>query len=228
MEEIESQSSHPDAEPGTGGAGRSRAVNLSDEAVRDFVDAVNALGADSSWVLRSLTEYTRTLSSVRPSELSDEQQTYLIESGTFSAEELEHTQARIARGSFQVDSLLWWMSELCATLSVADAAAFLGCDEGEIEAALAEGRLYAVEIGGRLRFPMFQFSLRSPGKLLPHLEDLLPALLERWDWLGMSRVLSTRPEHQGGGGWKTPAQWLEDHGDPQHLLNIVQGGELWC
>jgi hypothetical protein len=219
MNDIEHQGAGAEAKPNT--------VEPSDKAVLEFVDAVNSLGADSRYLLRSLTEYTKTLSAVRPSELSDEQRTFLVESGTFSAAELERTEARIARGSFQIDSLLWWLSELYATLSLEDPIAFLGYDEGKLEAAVPEGRLYGVDIGGRWRLPMFQFSLRSPGKILPHLDALLPALLERWDWLGMSRFFSTRQEDLSGLGWKTPAQWLEDGGDPQHVLNIVRGGELW-
>lgn len=227
MHENQDKAARPQFNPDTGTVGPYPAVEPSDEGVRDFVDAVNALGADSRYVLSSLTEYTRTLSPVRPSELSDEQRTFLIESGEFTADGLAHTQARIARGSFQLDSLRWWLSEMHATMSVEEATGFLGCDEGELEAAVAEGRLYSVTIGGHRRFPMFQFSLRSPGKILPHFEALLPALRERWNWLSISRFFSTRQEDLVGEGRKTPTHWLEDGGDPQAVLDIVQGGELW-
>ena len=56
---------------GSGVAAADSTAAATNEAVRDLVEAVNALGADSSWILRSLTEYTRTPSSVRPSETNN-------------------------------------------------------------------------------------------------------------------------------------------------------------
>lgn len=203
-------------------------VDASDHVVSDFVDAINALQADGRYLLDSLTEFVRTLAPVAPSSLSEEQRAFLLESGTFTADELVETQARIARGSFQLDSMEWWLSEMRATLSLRDIAAFLRRDEGAVREAVEKRQLYAVEIGGRLRFPMFQFSLRSEGRVLPHFAALLPALEARWGWTTISRFFATRQEDLVGKGWKTPASWLEDGGDPNDVLQIVEsGGPQW-
>lgn len=227
MSESESKVPQPAAAPSAGNS-HARLVEASDDVVSDFVNAVNSLGADSRYLLSALAEFARTLAPVTPSELSDEQRTYLVDSGTFTETELASSQSQIARGSFQLDSLEWWLSEMITTLSFEDTVAFLGRDEEEIHQAVAEGRLCAVDVSGRLRFPMFQFSLRSPGKVLPHLDALLPAMEERWNWLGMSRFLATRQEGLIQMGWKSPIAWLEDGGDSQEVLNIVRsGGPAW-
>ena len=202
-----------------------RRVDPSNEVVKNFVNAVNALGADSRYLLGSLASFTWTLAPVTANGLSDEQKAVLIESGVFTADTLAETQADIDRGGFQLSSIESWLSEMRETLSLQSIAAFLGRDENDVKRAVAERRLYAVEIAGRLRFPAWQLSLRSPGKVLPHFETLLPALEERWGWISISRFFATRQEDLVAKGRKTPAAWLEDGGDPDAVRRIVQSGD---
>ena len=214
------QPAHPDADE--------RRVDPSDEVVKDFVDALNALGTDGRYLLDSLANFVWTLAPVRVSGLFDEQKALLIELGVFTANTLAETQADIDRGGFQLSSIESWLSEIRETLSLESVTAFLGRDENDVKGAVAERRLYAIEIASHLRFPAWQLSLRSPGKVLPHLEALLPALEERWGWISISRFFATRHEDLVAKGRKTPAAWLEDGGDPEAVRRIVQsGGPSW-
>ena len=214
------QAAHPDTDR--------RRVDPSDEVVANFVDALNALGADSRYLLDSLAKFVWTLAPVRASGLSDERRDYLIETGDFTAEILAEAQEDIDRGGFQLSSIESWLPEMHQTLSLEGVTAFLGCDEDDVKRAVAEQRLHAVEIAGRLRFPAWQLSLRSPGQVLPHLQSFIPALDERWDWISISRFMNTRQEDLVAKGRKTPGAWLEDGGDPEAVRRIVQsGGPSW-
>ena len=214
------QSAHLDA--------HGRRVDLSDKVVKDFVDAINALSADSKYLLDSMAMFVWTLAPVKVSGLSDERKDYLIESGAFTADRLAKTQADIDRGGFQLSSTESWLSEMRDTLSLESVTAFLGRDENDVKRAVADQRLHAVEIAGRLRVPAWQLSLRSYGKVLPHLEALLSALEKRWGWIRISRFFATRQGDLVAKGRKTPAAWLEDGGDPESVRRIVQrGGPSW-
>lgn len=228
MSELKPESPRPESDQAAHPDTDRRRVDPSDEVVANFVDALNALGADSRYLLDSLAGFVRTLGPVRARSLSDKPRDYLIESGVVTADKLAKTQADIDRGGFQLSSIESWFSEMHQTLSLEGVTAFLGCDEDDVMRAVAEQRLHAVEIAGRLRFPAWQLSLRSPGQVLPHLQSFIPALEERWGWISISRFMNTRQEDLVAKGRKTPGAWLEDGGDPEAVRRIVQsGGPSW-
>jgi hypothetical protein len=79
---------------------------------------------------------------------------FLIESGEFTAEEWADTSAPVDRGSAQLDARQGWLLGLFATKSLQEVADFLdwGEDDVRVAVAVAEGKLYAIEIYGQLRF----------------------------------------------------------------------------
>jgi hypothetical protein len=96
----------------------------------------------------------------------------------------------------------------------------------EIEAAVREDRLMAVDIAGELRVPIWPFNTRPVGRTLPHLESIIP-LLRDWDWWTAGRFFATHQEDLLGYGCKTPASWLEDGGDANEVRSLIKHPIRW-
>ncbi|SFN43381.1 hypothetical protein [Mycetocola miduiensis] len=201
---------------------------VSDEAVRRLADAIAHLAADGPYLVDAVTEFALTLRPVsRDGRLSKQQEEFLIESGSFTAEELADAKRDVDKGSLQLGAIDAFLSNLCATMSLEDAAGFLGWDEGAVTTAVSEGRLYGVEISGRLRFPSWQFNLGSPDKLLPGLAEVIKVLTPRWGWHSVAGFMSTPQEDLVAKGRKTPAVFLRDGGDVSEVRAIVESDDWW-
>lgn len=217
----------PLPEPEARAVANPRAIDPNDQLVAKLVESVNALGADSRYLVDALERFTRTLEPVQPSALSAEDRRYLVESGTYTAAQLDAAEREIDEGGFQLGILSTWIAEMRDTLSLASVAAFLDRSEEDVRQNIADRKLYAVEIADRLRFPAWQFSLSSPGKLLPHLEELIPFLEKRWDWISVSRFFATRQEDLVEEGKMTPAAWLIDGHAPDEVISLVEHEVMW-
>ena len=123
--------------------------------------------------------------------LSANEVRFLIESGAFTAEEWAETSASVNRGSLQLSTTEAWLLALFATMSMQDVTGFLGWNESDVTDAVADGRLYAIEISGRLRFPGWQFDVGSPSKLLPGLTQMIGIITPRWDWQSAAGFMAT-------------------------------------
>jgi len=112
-------------------------------------------------------------------------------------------------------------------MSLDNVTGFLKWDEEAVRAAVSEGRLYAIEISGRLRFPVWQFSLESPGKLLPGLAEVIQVVTPRWGWTSVAGFMATAQSSLVATGRKTPVAWLRDGGDVDTVRQIVESDDWW-
>jgi hypothetical protein len=103
----------------------------------------------------------------------------------------------------------------------------LGWDEQVVQAAVSEGRLYGIEISGRLRFPSWQFNLASSGKVLPGLAELLEVIPTWWDWESVAAFMATPQSALMAEGRQTPVAYLRDGGEVNDVTEIVESDEWW-
>jgi len=126
----------------------------SDDAVRRLAQAIGRLGNDADYFMDALTEKLLSIEPLlKPEPDDDSDRAFLIASDSFSAAEYDAARRSVARGSLQLRVVESWFSSLAGTLSLKAMAGFLHWNEDEVTTAVADGRLYAVEISGRLRFP---------------------------------------------------------------------------
>ena len=207
-------------------AGRSdperESASVSDEAVRRLAEAVARLSNDPDWFLQALTEAVLAMTPISMVKRTKQQDSFLVESGTFTAEELAEAQMHVDRGALQLSSAGVFLSNLLRTMSFHEATGYLDLDEEAVRTAVAEGRLYAIKISGQLRFPAWQFNVGSPEKLIPRLTELIAVVSSRWDWQSTAAFLATPQSSLVAEGRKTPIDWLRDGGDIQLIRNIVE------
>jgi hypothetical protein len=204
--------------------GRDGAMTEAD-ALQRLDEAVKRLDGDTAWILDSLAETIGAMKPIEKNGMSDEQKKLLVEAGAFTAEELDHATREVNRGSLKVSAAEAFLSHFYKTVSLEAIAAYLRWDEAEVRRAVAEGRLCATEIAGRLRFPVWQLSLPDPEKLLPGLQPLLQAGLQRWDWSGLTAFMSTPQEDLVMRGQQTPAEWLRRGGSIKDVRGIIESWE---
>lgn len=199
--------------------------NASAHALRRLGETVAHLSNDPEYFLAALTEMLLAMRPIATSKLTEQQERYLIESGAFTARELAATMRQVDNGSLQLGAVKAWLSCLYATLSIEDVSRFLGWREAEVRAAASAGRLYSVEVSGRPRFPVWQFSTESPGKLLPGLPDVIKFVAPRWNWCGVTEFMATPHPDLIAKGRKTPVAWLRDGGDVDDVIEIVEASD---
>ncbi|TCK63133.1 hypothetical protein EDF27_2799 [Curtobacterium sp. PhB136] len=156
-----------------------------------------------------------------PSTLVGAQRAAVIGSGAISESALAAADEDVARGGAALGPMETWIAGAWETRSVRSVSTFLHIEPADVRALIKAGRLIGVEIGGEMRIPAWQFNTRPVGRTLPHLEELIPALLRRWAPLQIGFFFETRQEDLYGEGRKTPAAWLEDGGDPEAVRRIA-------
>jgi len=202
-------------------------LDPSDDAVTEFVDTVNALGVDGRWLVGGLTDFLRRQKRGGGPGMTAEERKFVVESGAMTEAELVASERSVARGSLEKSAGELWLRTYQETWSTNTAAQYLGWTQKEVLAAAEEPRIYGIPVRGRLRFPRWQFSLGSPGKLIPHLETVLPILTEHWDWISISAFMSVRQHSLVAEGRKTPRSWLRDGGDPGAIADIIESDKWW-
>jgi len=218
--QLMTRSSH-----GSESADEPRGSKLSIETLRLFGDAVEQLGGDSEYIVRSLSEMLTAMKPVAPSELTRHHVRFLVESGEFTAETLAETQRRVQRGSLQLGAAQAWLSQILATMSLDETVGYLGWDEIAVRDAVVERRLFAIDVSDRLRFPSWQFNVGSPEKLIPGLSEVIEVVLPRWSWQSVSGFMSTPQSSLIANGRKTPVAWLRDGGDVDAVRQIVESDD---
>jgi hypothetical protein len=197
-----------------------------DQKALELVRTLRDLEADTEYLLDGLLAFARSLEPVRRPPSDDPNRAFLVSSGAFTEHELAEAEASVARGSLELSAMEWWLTAAAETSSLEDAATFLRLTMDEIEAAVREDRLMAVDIAGELRVPIWQFNTRPVGRTLPHLQSIIP-LLRDWDWRTAGRFFATRQEDLLGHGRKTPASWLEDGGDAEEVRSLIKHVHRW-
>ena len=199
--------------------------DISLDAVRRLAEAVTHLSNDHEYFLEALTEKLLATRPVARGGYEDTARQYLIDSGVFTAESWAKTAASLERGSLQVSETAEWLGDLFATKSIASASVFLEWTEDAVLDAVAAGRLYAVEVSGRLRLPTWQFDIGSPNNLVPGLTEIIRVVAPRWSWQSVAGFMSTRQSSLVAEGRKTPVDWLCDGGDVAAVKQIVEDSD---
>jgi hypothetical protein len=212
----------PDAVPPDAADGRTRRP-VSEATVQRLADAVARLANDPDYFIQALTDLLLAMKPISLARLSENEARFLIESGSFTAEEWAVTSASVTRGALQLSATEGWLLALFATKSMEDVAGFLDWSEEDVRSAVADGSLYAVKISGRLRFPTWQ--LGSPGRLLPGLPELIAVISPRWNWQSAAGFMATRQSKLVAEGRKTPVEWLRDGGDVNAVKEIVEASD---
>lgn len=202
-------------------------TRVSGEAVRRLAEAVARLSNDHAFFLEALTDFLLAMKPISLERLAGNEVRFLIESGAFTADEWAETSAAVDRGSLQVAATEGWLLGLFETTSMDVVTGFLGWNEEAVRAAVAEGRLFALEISGRLRFPVWQLSSGSPSKLLPGLTEIIQVVTPRWDWHSVAGFMTTPQSSLVAEGRKTPASWLRDGGDVDAVKQIIESDDWW-
>lgn len=189
----------------------------------DLGTAINRLGGHTSYIMRSLTEMLRAMRPVNLDRgLSGQQEQYLIESGAYTAESLTSASREVNQGVLQLSEAKAWLASLCATISLEEAAGFLEEDEESVRASVNAKRLHAVVVSGRLRFPIWQLSLGSQGKILPNLDQIIEAVTPQGDWQSVAGFMTTPQGDLVGEGRMTPIEWLRSGGDVDTVRAIIE------
>lgn len=150
---------------------------------------------------------------------------FLLDSGDFTGQALAETERQIGQGALQLGIAETFLFDVCSTRSLSSVAGFLHIDEDDVRALVAEGRLYAVELAGRLRFPTWQFCLPAEGHTLPGLPEVIKAIKPRWEWQEASAFMRVTQQDLVGTGCKTPTQWLIDGGGLSDVVSLIEASD---
>ncbi|TFD12884.1 hypothetical protein E3T35_06245 [Cryobacterium sp. TMT1-2-2] len=195
------------------------------DALRQLGEAIDHLAGDSDYIIRALTDMLLAMRPASMKRLTRQQEAFLIESGAFTADELVSTSREVDRGSLLLGAAEVWLSNLFATMSLENVTGFLGWDEDAVRAATSAERLYAIEISGRLRFPVWQFNVGHPDKRIPGLTEVIEVVTPRWDWQSVAGFMATPQPSLVANGRKTPVEWLRDGGDVSAVKQIVEADD---
>ncbi len=100
-------------------------------------------------------------------------------------------------------------------LSTQEVAALLGQSKPSVTRARERGDLFAVDSGGRLWFPAWQF---ADGQATPGLRDALATLPSGWGLRRPARFMATDDEALGG---LSPLTWLRQRSAPDRVAELM-------
>ncbi|WP_156786289.1 hypothetical protein [Microterricola viridarii] len=175
--------------------------------------------------MNALTDMLLAMAPMSMQKLTENEVRFLIESGAFTTEEWAETSASVNRGSLQLGAAEGRLLALFETESMETVTDFLGWNEDAVRAAVSAGRLYAVEISGRLRFPTWQFHAASPTNLLPGLTKIFSVISPRWHWQIAAAFVATPQSSLVAEGRKTPVEWLRDGGDVNEVTQLIESDD---
>jgi hypothetical protein len=217
-------------EHGVGSRVRAEQVDtnlVSDASLLRLADAVSRLGHEGGWFVDALTEAMLALRPVNEGRLTPDQERYLVESGDFTYQELARAQRNVDRGELHYDTLQAWMTQVLSTVSLYEMAELLQWSKRKVSDAAARGKLYAIEIAGRPRFPIWQLSLDQESRLLPGLDQVLGSIREDQGWVAISMVMALPHNSLISGGRQSPVEFLHGGGNPGVIARLVSNDHLW-
>ena len=91
-----------------------------------------------------------------------------------------------------------WLLDLFAIMSLDNVTGFLSWDEKTVDAAVAEGHLYTINISGRFRVTLWQFNVGHPNKLIAGLTEVVEVVTPRWDWESVAGFMATSQSSVNG------------------------------
>lgn len=191
------------------------------EAGQRLAEAVARLTNDPEYVLQALTDMLLAMEPVPREGLPENEVRFLIESGALTAEAWARASTSGDKGSWHLRVTEGWLLDLFATMSLEDVTGFLGWNEERVRTAVADGRLYSLEVSGRLRFPNWQFNVGSSLRLLPGLTEIIQVIAPRWSWRSAAGFMATPQSELVTEGRQTPIEWLRGGGDVKEVTSII-------
>ncbi|SDP13872.1 hypothetical protein SAMN04487788_2308 [Microbacterium testaceum StLB037] len=184
-------------------------------------NAITRVNGDGDYIARLLTEALlaeRPISDEPP--LSGAEADVLVASGAFTREELTDISDKVRRGSLPAVVANTLVAHVYSSMSNDDVRGFLDLKAAELDHAVETRKLHAVEVAGMRRFPMWQFSLSSPGKLLPHLPEIIE-LVGTMNWISLAGLMSTKQSEMESFGAQSPVEWFRQGGEIGALKAIL-------
>lgn len=181
-------------------------------------------GRGDELVVALLRESARLLQMRQPrgGALSDKQVAYLVESGDFTPEEFAETSGSVARGELAEEERKTRLGAIAASLSAAEVALRLGIDTSSVRHRQSKGGLYAFLVGGKLRYPSWQFTNDPAQPVLPGLATVVKAFPHDKHPASIQGFMATpQSSLRVDGGRLTPPERLLQGGDPQAVVNIL-------
>jgi hypothetical protein len=194
------------------------------ESVQYLMDTAESQGQSGEMVASILIETADWLKSRQPrgGALSDDQVAYLIASGEFTAEEFAETEASVARGDLAEEERRTRLGAVTASLSAADVAQRLCIDASRVRHRQAKGNLYSFLVGGKRRYPIWQFTDDPAQPVLPGLAAVVRAFPEDKHPASIQGFMATQQESlRVEGESVTPPEWLLQGGDPKAVVDIL-------
>lgn len=190
--------------------------------MHSLASAIARINGDGDYIARVLTE---SLLAERPNsdepDLSPEEINFLISSGEFTPDEFEEVALQVSRGALPAGAATALLAGLHQSMSIDDVRGFLDISGEEVQRLVETNNLYAIEIAGQRRFPSWQFSNGSPGKILPHLREII-ALVGQRDWLSVSGLMTTPQDTMISRGRQTPVEWSRRGGNVRALETLIE------
>lgn len=215
-------------------------VEVSPEIQAGFVQLLIVAemeGRDDEMVVSLLQESTNLMKKRRPrgSSLSTDRAAYLVESGTYTADELDAAEEAIADGALREMELKTQLATVSSSLSAAEVAELLQIDASSVRHRRAKKLLYSFLIGTKRRYPSWQF-VTNEDRTLPHLsvlvksfpEDMHPATVQGFminpkDSLYVDAGQGTPSDETATAAPRmSPVQWLAEGGSVQAVLDILE------
>jgi len=196
------------------------------DALAQLGRAIAKIGGDTAHITEAITGFIESLGPVEVDAVTPESRDYLIKSGSMSAEDLDATLAAVERGGSAIMLVRSFLKFVSHTLTLDEAIGLLDISEGEARQALADRTLYAFEVHGRLRFPLWQFDIGEPDRRLRGLADVIRAIPEDMHWLSVEGLMASPREDLYAVGRQTPVEWLRNGGSIDAVLELVSGEYL--
>jgi hypothetical protein len=180
---------------------------------------------DAAAVQSLLTDWVAELETVmdeRPagsSVTTEAQEKWMLESGAFSADELEATRTRLADGSIQKRANQTKARMVKASFSAEEVAEFLGVQKSTVSHRRSDGTLYAFFVGRNPRYPEWQFYGQRP---IPHLAEVIAAIPKDTHPTTVNGIMTSPQADLPIDGEPTaPWQWLVEGGAVAPVVDLI-------
>ena len=194
----------------------------------ELIEIVHSAGRDDAVMLTVVQTTTQLLRQRQPrgSGLTAERARYLVESGTYTQQQIEDAERRIASGELTRRVQQTRVEAVSDSFSAAEVAAMLGREESTVRQRQGKGLLYSFVIGRARRYPSWQL---VDGQPLPNLPALVAAFPEDMSHVTVRGFMTSpksslrRDEGQGNSDRPlSPAEWLAEGGDVQTVLDVLE------
>jgi len=226
-------------------------VTLADRASAEVKESLAHLlvearsqGRDDALIVSILVESANLMKQRRPrgSGLTHERARYLVESGTYTAEELKAAESAISFGALDSMVRQTRIATVTDSFSAAEVATMINIDASRVRHRQAKKLLYAFLVGKKRRYPTWQFIMASSGfQPLPHLGAVVEAIPSDMHPASVRGFMTSPKESLRAGGaaarnaaapntavsleggpQMSPVEWMAEGGDVRVVLDILE------